>query len=82
MTAEIVNLRKVRKARSRREAEVQAAEHRQRFGQRKAEREARQAQDHIAQRRLEGHRLDGAEPDLEGARPQGPGGSGNPDQPV
>ena len=59
MTAEIVNLRKARKARDRSAREAEAAGNRTKFGRTRAEREmtaAREAQD---TRRLEGHRLPG-----------------------
>jgi hypothetical protein len=54
--AEIVNLRRARKARAKTDAETQAAQNRMRFGQTKAERERVAADDALAARRLEGHR--------------------------
>jgi hypothetical protein len=43
MTAEIINLRRARKAKQRREGEERAAQNRARFGRPKAEREATEA---------------------------------------
>ncbi len=56
--AEIVNLRQARKAKKRREAEVQAAENRVRFGRPGAERKRDAAEKELEARRLDGHRLD------------------------
>jgi hypothetical protein len=56
MTAEIVNLRRARKARGRAEAEAKAAQNRIDFGRSKAERTLTQARDDLAARRLDGHR--------------------------
>ncbi|HEV7873537.1 MAG TPA: DUF4169 family protein [Enterovirga sp.] len=53
--AEIVNLRRARKAKAKTDAETQAAQNRIRFGQTKAERERVAADDALAARRLEGH---------------------------
>lgn len=55
MSAEIVNLRRARKARARADAENKAAENRVAFGQSKAEKALRQARDDLAARRLDGH---------------------------
>lgn len=64
MPAEIVNLRRARKARARREREVTAAEQRARFGRPKAERDLADARRDAEHRRLDGHRRDGEpEPD-------------------
>ncbi|MDJ1158584.1 DUF4169 family protein [Chelatococcus sp. SYSU_G07232] len=62
---EIVNLRQARKAKARASKEAQAEENRLRFGRPKAERAAAEANDTLAMRRLEGHRLVGPpeEPD-------------------
>ncbi|WID97731.1 DUF4169 family protein [Bosea vestrisii] len=60
--AEIVNLRRARKARDRASAEAQAAQNRIEFGRTKAERKLTEAEKAQAERRLEGHRLSG-EPD-------------------
>jgi hypothetical protein len=56
MTAEIVNLRKVRKARDRVDKEKRAEENRLKFGRTKAEREREEAEETIAVRRLDAHR--------------------------
>lgn len=58
MSAEIVNLRRARKAKAREEAEAVAADNRVRFGRSKAERETAKARDAVERRRLDGHRLD------------------------
>ncbi|MCV9935906.1 DUF4169 family protein [Boseaceae bacterium BT-24-1] len=55
--AEIVNLRRARKARDRATAEAQAAQNRIEFGRTKAERTLTEAEKTLAKRRLEGHRL-------------------------
>lgn len=62
--AEIINLRRARKAKARAEAETEADANRRKFGQPKAERVKREAERDIAARRLDGHRL--GEPDGEG----------------
>lgn len=56
MSAEIVNLRKARKARDRVAKEKRAEENRQKFGRTKAERERGEAEGAIAVRRLDAHR--------------------------
>lgn len=55
--AEIVNLRRARKARDRASAEAQAGQNRIAFGRTKAERKLTEAEKTLAERRLEGHRL-------------------------
>ncbi|MFC5392939.1 DUF4169 family protein [Bosea vestrisii] len=55
--AEIVNLRRARKARDRASAEAQAEQNRIAFGRTKAERKLTEAEKRLAERRLEGHRL-------------------------
>jgi hypothetical protein len=55
--AEIVNLRRARKARDRASAEAQAEQNRIAFGRTKAERKLSEAEKALAERRLEGHRL-------------------------
>jgi hypothetical protein len=55
--ADIVNLRKARKAKAHAEADAKAAENRTRFGRPKAERAAGEAEARLARRRLEAHRL-------------------------
>lgn len=56
MAAEIVNLRKARKARDRVVKEKRAEENRVRFGRTKAERTQAKAESEIALRRLDAHR--------------------------
>ena len=56
MAAEIVNLRKARKAKARREKAAGAAENRARFGRTKADREVDTAQLELAARRIDGHK--------------------------
>jgi hypothetical protein len=55
--AEIVNLRRARKARDRASSEAQAEQNRIAFGRTKAERKLTEAEKTLAERRLEGHRL-------------------------
>ncbi|HEX2725508.1 MAG TPA: DUF4169 family protein [Beijerinckiaceae bacterium] len=57
--ADIVNLRKARKAKARAEKEAQAAENRVKFGRSKAQRDLGAASNRLAERRLEAHRRDG-----------------------
>jgi hypothetical protein len=56
---EIVNLRRARKTQQRRKDEEQAQENRVRFGLSKAERQLTEKTNTLAERRLEGHRLEG-----------------------
>lgn len=56
MAGEIVNLRRVRKARARVETEDKAAENRRRHGLTKAEKEAEAAKRERATRHIDGHR--------------------------
>lgn len=58
MSAEIVNLRKARKARDRAEKEKRAEENRAKFGRTKAERELESANKAIDLRRIEAHKRD------------------------
>ena len=58
--AEIVHLRRARKAKARSEAEAQAAQNRIAFGRTKAERKLTEAEKALQTARLEGHRLDAA----------------------
>ena len=67
MTAEIINLNKVRKARERADREREAHENRLKYGQSKSERSLADAQ----QRKTQS--------DLEGARREGKGGAGDTD---
>lgn len=55
MSAEIVNLRRARKAKARAEDAAQAAVNRARFGERKAERSAREAEAERAAQVHAGH---------------------------
>jgi Domain of unknown function (DUF4169) len=55
---EIVNLRRARKTRERRKDEEQAQENRVIFGLSKAERQFAEKAKTLAERRLEGHRLE------------------------
>lgn len=56
MTAEIVNLRKARKARDRAAKEKRAEENRVKFGRTKAEREQAEASKDLSLRRLDAHK--------------------------
>lgn len=58
MTAEIINLRRARKAKARQTAEAQAAENRVRFGRSKADREHAAREAELAERRIDGARRD------------------------
>ena len=67
MTAEIVNLRKARKARDRADKEKRAEENRVKFGRTKAERETSKLDKTLTVRRLDAHQRedtgeDGGEP--------------------
>ncbi len=55
--AEVVNLRRFRKARSRADAEAIAVQNRSTFGQKREERDRLAVEARRAARRLEGHRL-------------------------
>jgi hypothetical protein len=59
--ADIVNLRKARKAKARVQENAKAAENRIKFGRSKAERAATEAQEHLTRRQLEAHRLKGGD---------------------
>lgn len=63
MTAEIVNLRRVRKAKARAEKEAAAAANRARFGRTTAEKHHQAKQTDLAERRLDGHKLNEAPKD-------------------
>ena len=54
--AEIINLRKARKARARAEKEAKAAENRAKFGQPKEERSQSEAAKDLLDRKLDAHR--------------------------
>ncbi|PWR23296.1 DUF4169 family protein [Zavarzinia compransoris] len=68
--AEIVNLRRARKAKTRADAAAKAAENRSRFGRPLAEKRLEAARETLEARRHEGHRLDRPKPDDE-TDPQG-----------
>ncbi len=53
MSAEIINLRRVRKVKQRQQAEAQATENRAKFGQSKAARSAKDAEQDLEVRRLD-----------------------------
>jgi hypothetical protein len=55
--ADIVNLRKARKANRLVQEDAKAAENRIKFGRSKAERAASEAEEHLTRRQLEAHRL-------------------------
>jgi len=61
MSAEIINLRKVRKAKQRRDAATRAEENRAKFGRTKAEREATGAEKEREARRLDSIRRQGGD---------------------
>ena len=56
MSAEIINLKRARKAKQRHEAETRAEQNRAKFGRTKAERQATQAEQDLGSRRLEAAR--------------------------
>jgi hypothetical protein len=58
MTADIVNLRRARKAKARTEHDQAAAENRRAFGRTKADKQAEAAERERAGRALEAHRRD------------------------
>jgi hypothetical protein len=60
--AEIINLRRARKAKTRADAAKQADENRIRFGRSKDERTRIAAEAELAARRIEGHRREAGEP--------------------
>lgn len=59
---EIVNLRRARKHRARADADRTAEANRVAFGRTKAEKSLTRAERELAERRIEGHRLDPASP--------------------
>lgn len=69
MTAEIINLRQVRKAKEREEKERQASENRRKYGLTKEERERIEAERALADQRMDGLKrgeaLDEASDDLD-----------------
>lgn len=58
MSADIVNLRTVRKRKARAEKEKQAAHNRARFGRSKAEKDKTAAEQALARRHIDGHQRD------------------------
>jgi hypothetical protein len=66
MAAEIINLRKARKARDRADKQRRAEENRAKFGRTKAERETSKLDNTRTVRRLDAHRRDDSE---EGGEP-------------
>ena len=66
MPADIINLRRARKAKARSEKDRQAEENRARHGQSKATRQLLRGQDEIETRRLDGHRRDTPVPAADG----------------
>ena len=62
-SGDVLNLRRARKARARDEARRTADGNAARFGRTRAEREGEAARAEIEARRLNGHRIDGREPD-------------------
>jgi len=58
MTAEIVNLRRFRKAKEKAEAQARAAENRAKHGRPKSERQSKRARESLEDRKLQGHRRD------------------------
>lgn len=56
--ADIVNLRQARKQKARAEKETAAAENRIKFGRTKAERKHEEAQNIVADKRIEAHKRD------------------------
>lgn len=57
MSAEIVNLRQVRKQKKRTDREKQAEDNRRKFGRTKAEREAARRRREDLEKQVDGHRL-------------------------
>lgn len=70
--AEIINLKDIRKARARAEAETKAAENRTRFGRTRDERNRLALEDQRARREHEGNRLDRLPPGKAGKKSKGP----------
>jgi Domain of unknown function (DUF4169) len=57
--ADIINLKRVRKAKMRSEAETHAESNRQKFGRTKAQKQIEKAEQEQAARGLDGHKRDG-----------------------
>lgn len=62
MSAEIVNLRQVRKQRKRTDKEQQAEDNRRKFGRTKAERDQARRRREDLENQVEGHRLTKSDP--------------------
>ena len=62
MTAEIINLRRARKAKARADRATKAEENRVRFGRTKAERKKTEAETLSSRRRLDAHKRDTERP--------------------
>lgn len=65
MSAEIVNLRQVRKQKKRTDREKQAEDNRRKFGRTKAEREAARRRREDLEKQVDGHRLSSSEADTD-----------------
>jgi hypothetical protein len=63
MSADLINLRRVRKTRARADRDAQAAENRARFGRSKAERHHSTASADLDRRRLDAAQIDKPAPD-------------------
>jgi len=61
--AEIINLRKARKAKARADKEAEAAENRAKFGRAKEERSQSEAAKDLLDRKLDAHRRDDGDPE-------------------
>jgi Domain of unknown function (DUF4169) len=61
--AEIINLRKARKAKARADKEAEAAENRAKFGQPKEERSQAEASKDLLDRKLDSHRREDSDPE-------------------
>ena len=68
--AEIINLRRFRKAEERKEQEKQAQANRQQHGRTKAEKKQQQQERDLAKRRIEGHKLEKRESTDESTKEQ------------
>lgn len=56
--AEIINLKQQRKTKARKDKEKKAVENRQKFGRTKAEKQTEKLKTKLAERHLEGHKLE------------------------
>jgi hypothetical protein len=66
MSAEIINLRMARKQKHRQDKDTAAEDNRRKFGRTKAEREAARKRREDLESHVDGHRLDGSDPDGDG----------------